>query len=452
MSRFAEAGDFGSAVKLPEPWTPLLRFTNLHQSYHELFENTINTLFYGSGNLKISTRHYIAIMAATRHRCFFLINLHEREFERTGGDRKWLKGLTYVDDRKLSYLDNINMVLAHQPWLCNGDNVNTLVRGPLIPHWSLADLTQAVVILAHTHALCSFIHAIGAIHPSSVSKCFYWFHIVRTELASIDVLRSQWSLRDKENNGEQKGEVEELLRRMARLKAAVETSEVSPNNAQHFFALADGSNGKYSLAFLFILFSFYLGSGGDSPIGESGSESPVFSQQMSFAYVDFASRTDHAKTFKSHEFTWDHGFSLINDLSPDLAQKLDEKFDLTQRLTYSFMGGYDNVDTTAYRNAVWNYIQALFGIRHDDYDYAEVNALLSREMKTFVKTTACFPHRMTDELRSAVMTEFKASEKIHVVLMIMEARLQASMLYYTRALTNFFAQTTKLSMQTKPLD
>lgn len=37
------------------------------------------------------------------------------------------------------------------------------------------------------------------------------------------------------------------------------------------------------------------------------------------------------------------------------------------------MGGYNNVDTTGFRTAIWNYIQALFGIRHDDYDYSSVS-------------------------------------------------------------------------------
>uniref|UniRef100_A0A0K0DBI6 Sestrin-like protein n=1 Tax=Angiostrongylus cantonensis TaxID=6313 RepID=A0A0K0DBI6_ANGCA len=195
-----------------------------------------------------------------------------------------------------------------------------------------------------------------------------------------------------------------------------------------------------------------LHSGGDSPTGEGNGEEPVFSFQKEFGYVDFAARKDRAKTFKIHEFTWDHGFSLLNDLVPESAQNLDEKFELTQKLTYSFMGGYENVDTTVYRNAVWNYIHALFGIRHDDYDYAKVNTLLSRDMKTFVKTAACFPHRITEDMRESVMKDFKMSEKIHVMLLIMEARLQASVLYFARALTNHYSRTKRAIQQPKRLD
>ncbi|EPB74107.1 PA26 p53-induced protein [Ancylostoma ceylanicum] len=412
----------GSMAGLPELWTPLIGYTKQHQSYDELFTETISTLFYGVGNLKDSTRHFIAIMAATRHRCSFLVDLHEREFERYGGDPKWLRGLKYVDDPKLQFLDNINVILAHQPWLCNGEYITGLVHGDAQSHWSVHDLAQAVVILTHTHALCSFVHGVGAVNPSEShrSEC------------------SDWAQRNKENTGSQTGEVEELLRRMATLRRpTIDGGEMSANNALHFLALADGSSDVHS--------------GGESPVGNSGDEEAVFSYQKEFGYVDFAARKDTAKTFKIHEFTWDHAFNLLNDLIPESAQNLDDKFDLTQKLTYSFMGGYENVDTTVYRSAVWNYIHALFGIRHDDYDYAKVNTLLSREMKTFVKTAACFPHRITDDMRASVMKDFKMSEKIHVMLLIMEARLQASLLYFTRALTNHYSQAKRAS-QPKRLD
>lgn len=37
------------------------------------------------------------------------------------------------------------------------------------------------------------------------------------------------------------------------------------------------------------------------------------------------------------------------------------------------MADKTNVDTSKFRRAIWNYIQCIYGIRHDDYDYGEVN-------------------------------------------------------------------------------
>jgi len=118
-----------------------------------------------------------------------------------------------------------------------------------------------------------------------------------------------------------------------------------------------------------------------------------------------------------------------------MAELLDSKFHLTQELTYNTMGSHENVDTSKYRTAIWMYIQSLYGVRHDDYDYAEVNVMLSREMKVFIKTTCCFPERCTSELRASVMNDFKLSEKVHVLLMITESRLQTELLYLVRAFT-----------------
>lgn len=41
------------------------------------------------------------------------------------------------------------------------------------------------------------------------------------------------------------------------------------------------------------------------------------------------------------------------------------------------MAGVKNVDTSKFRRAIWNYIQCIYGIRHDDYDYGEVNQVSS---------------------------------------------------------------------------
>lgn len=76
------------------------------------------------------------------------------------------------------------------------------------------------------------------------------------------------------------------------------------------------------------------------------------------------------------------------------------------------MGKKSNVDTSPFRRAVWNYIQSMYGIRHDDYDYREVNELLERNLKSYIKTLCCFPFRTTKEDYDSVMRGFLRSEKV----------------------------------------
>lgn len=115
------------------------------------------------------------------------------------------------------------------------------------------------------------------------------------------------------------------------------------------------------------------------------------------------------------------------------------------------------MDTSKFRRAIWNYIQCIFGIRHDDYDYGEVNQLLERPLKMFIKTACCFPERITKTDYDSILKELQHSEKVelgttfllaifnfllyslqvHVNLMIMEARNQAELLYALRGIMRY---------------
>uniref|UniRef100_A0A915K357 Uncharacterized protein n=1 Tax=Romanomermis culicivorax TaxID=13658 RepID=A0A915K357_ROMCU len=161
----------------------------------------------------------------------------------------------------------------------------------------------------------------------------------------------------------------------------------------------------------------------------------LFTEEPNFTYTDFFKKADGVTTptFTIHEYSWgDQGYSVVSELYCEISNVIDDKFRVIQDLTYHTMGGHKNVDTTKYRTAIWNYIQSLFGIRHDDYDYSEINKLLSRTMKSYIKILCCCPERMKDSLRNNVMIDFLMSEKIHVNLMIFEARFQAEILYFLR--------------------
>lgn len=118
-------------------------------------------------------------------------------------------------------------------------------------------------------------------------------------------------------------------------------------------------------------------------------------------------------TFRVQDYSWDdHGYSLVNRLYNDVGNLLDDKFKTAYNLTYYTMGTHRKVDTSRFRRAIWNYIQCMFGIRHDDYDYNEVNQLLERSLKTFIKSAVCYPERVTKRDYDRVMREFKHSEKV----------------------------------------
>lgn len=52
--------------------------------------------------------------------------------------------------------------------------------------------------------------------------------------------------------------------------------------------------------------------------------------------------------------------------------------------------------------------------RYDDYDYGEVNQLLERSLKVYIKTVTCYPERTTKRMYDSYWRQFKHSEKVCV--------------------------------------
>merc|ERR1711915_1089670 len=162
-------------------------------------------------------------------------------------------------------------------------------------------------------------------------------------------------------------------------------------------------------------------------------------RDVNFQYVDFAKRQDEFATFRIQDFTWDEeGYSTIARFDEDTAQCLDDKFRTIYNLTYGTMGSHSSIDTSLFRRASWNYIQCLWGIRHDDYDYAEVNELLHRNLKKYIKTASCYPELCIKSEYDSIMQDFNTSEKVHMLLLAGEAKVQSSMLYAMKAVSMHF--------------
>ncbi|XP_077341072.1 sestrin-3 isoform X4 [Lithobates pipiens] len=400
---------------------------SLHPQYLESFLRTQFYMLRMDGPLPYHYRHYIAIMAAARHQCAYLINMHVDEFLNTGGSSEWLNGLEYVPQR-LKNLNEINKLLAHRPWLITKEHIQKLVKTGE-NNWSLAELVHAVVLLAHYHALASFVFGSG-INPDRGPDPPNGLHlVVKNKLCVCDFandnsIENTSLTSNSTENADYESEIEVLMERMKKLQEEREEEEAS----QEEMATRFEKEKKESLLVV---------SGAFDDDVVSMSNASRYIEDPGFGYKDFARRgEEHLPTFRAHDYSWeDHGFSLVNRLYSDIGHLLDDKFRMVYNLTYNTMATHEDVDTTMLRRALFNYVHCMFGIRYDDYDYGEVNQLLERSLKVYIKTLTCYPERATKRMYDSYWRQFKHSEKVHVNLLLMEARMQAELLYALRAIT-----------------
>ncbi|XP_075962510.1 sestrin-2 isoform X1 [Anarhichas minor] len=392
----------------------------MHPAYLSCFLRTQHALLEMDGPLPRHWRHYIAVMAAARHHCSYLVQQHSAGFLDAGGEESWLSGLKHAPT-KLHSLQTLNKLLAHRPWLITQQHIQELVCPGAEPRWSLAELIHAVILMAHAHSLCSFGWGCG-LNPEPEHIGGYTFqlpspsHLPRSPHSPHSPAHED----GRQELGDGAMEVEVLMQRMVELQQQEE--ECTQEEMVTRFERERSESIPTTV------------------VREAPPDLVLrLVEDPEFRYEDFAPKGEQSPpTMRAQDYSWeDHGFSLVNRLLPDMGQLLDEKFQVVSNMTYHRMAMHEGVDTHTLRKALWNYIHCLYGIRYDDYDYGSVNVLLERSLKVFVKTMACHPEQTTARVYHAFWRHFRHSEKVHANLIVMEARLQAALLYTLRAITHY---------------
>nr|XP_061806567.1 sestrin-1-like isoform X3 [Nerophis lumbriciformis] len=289
--------------------------------------------------------------------------------------------------------------------------------------WSLAELIHAVVLLTHYHSLASFTFGCGIV-PEIHCDGGHTFRPPSLGHYCVCDIANGNNHHDSGSQDGCDGEVEVLMERMKHLQECRDDEEASQEEMATRFEREKTE-------------SMLVVTAEDEEWVPSRDISRHF-EDPSYGYKDFSRRGEHVPTFRVQDYSWeDHGYSLVNRLYPDVGQMLDEKFQMAYNLTYNTMATHKDVDTSMLRRAIWNYIHCMFGIRYDDYDYGEINQLLDRSFKIYIKTMVCSPEKTTKRMYESFWRQFQHSEKVHVNLLLMEARMQAELLYALRAITRY---------------
>ena len=460
---------FGYSCGIPK----MYKIMSSHPKYMEMELKSFDMIFKNDGPLPIIWRQYIAIMAASRYNCDYLVYLHRRQFLLSGGDPTWLLGLHNVP-KKLQRLLNINAILAHQPWLINTDDVAHLVEEGSST-FSIPELLLCLCIMSSVHAQAGFILGMGILLEQEDvidgNDILDWGNIKKSNDKSDNTATSNAqkmgnikkknetideSLISSNNNANNKnisrvssGEDMRLSPRFSnspprpKTKKTIDTGNVDDNEdfddaeilnrlGEDIEELIENDDRKDEDVFEKVEGAIHI-----KQEKQGFARLSVYCGDDGLDYEDFDQKKQ--PFLQSQEFSWgEQCHAFLGRYFPDLADHLDEQFEYIYEMTYNTFGDKKtDKKTGAFRRAVWYYTHRLLGIRNDDYEYKEVNLVLTRPIKQYLKTACCYPETVTVDDFVRFSSSLSVGEKCHINLLLLEARKQAALMYGIRAVVAF---------------
>eukprot|EP00163_Fabomonas_tropica_P020705 TRINITY_DN36601_c0_g1_i1.p1 TRINITY_DN36601_c0_g1~~TRINITY_DN36601_c0_g1_i1.p1 ORF type:complete len:676 (-),score=156.89 TRINITY_DN36601_c0_g1_i1:291-2135(-) len=445
----------------------LVRVLFFHSEYLTHWAESVLAVMYAPGPLPPHLRHYVAMMAASRHGCRYLVRRQRAEFLYAGGNRKWIAGVQFADTQ-VQRLAQLNTMLALRPWRLEKEHIDSLLSAGA-DSWSVAELVHILTIYCMYHSLSCLCFALGVVPDIDDTE-------TGEDMSALDNFGDMGEALA--HNDYVHTTVEEALN----LIKQIPTAELPEGNEALFEQAIDeqgrgagspppqtGSSAPAS----------NTGSGVSSAAGPAGSgvtgtasssqadnsagassvadgegdrsshgNAPNFvryNEYLGQEYVDekhedFQVKSKTYEVFRVQDYSWsDDGYPLLNRFYPGVAPLLDAKFKFIYRMSDNSFGTTDNVDTLPFRRAIWYYVHRVYGIFHDDYNYNEVNKILNRQIKIFIKKVTTAPEDVTRTDFVNLGYDFRHDEIVHIALLTIEARQQAELLYGLRAIMKHMA-------------
>jgi len=303
----------------------------------------------------------------------------------------------------------VNNLLAHLPWKLKTEHIDKLLKGQ--DAWSKPELIHAILVFASYRALAGFVWGTGI-----TSEIDFQYQDCLLVSENEDLTSSNRSQHTRE-------EIHKLCDR----SDIIDENEAQAKKVESFAAVEkidpEAKNTPNP--------SVLLRSGWHSDLEKRYS----FNNSAVKYYVDFDVRSHEYHIFHIQDYSWaTRGFSLVTRYFPMGAHPIDDCFKCIKSLTYNTFGNLEDMDTTGFRMAIWHYVNRIFGIFYDDYNYENVNKKIPQVIKAYVKIISVAPWRITAGDILNWPLPLLPQEKIHIALITLEARKNAELLYALHAI------------------
>lgn len=159
----------------------------------------------------------------------------------------------------------------------------------------------------------------------------------------------------------------------------------------------------------------------------------IYTSESNRRYIDFDPRVFDYESYL--DFNWnDQAYHILADILKDVVDCINKETEFCFKMTFNSLGHCQKINTQPIRFAICVYIERIFGLEREDYNYSIVNKLLGKEEKTFLKYVACYPEKITKSIIDNL--SLNNDEKLHMMLLVVNSKMITQLRFFTNRLYN----------------
>lgn len=379
---------------------------------------TKKVLMDDQGFLPKNWKIYLGIMAVSIMKNYYLLTVLENYFLENDGDESWLIHGLDILPKKLKLISKVNHILALCPWSLKKKHITELTNrigedGAL--SWNMNELMNAVLILIFYQKMAAVANSIGLGSNSNAKNTHAFTNTKDCELFySPQRFCKNYPIFK-----------EELIKGLEEMEILHSPHIVCKQNT-----LIQSMTPSLSL-----VIDDEFDSYSQEEIGDGNFKKHI--KNSCFEFVDFDLHNNNYISY--FEFNWvDQGIYVLSDLFQSGIEYLNDEIDFIMALTNDSIGnkseGNKELNTLPLRIAITSYIEKIFGITHEDYDYSKVNKLLPTEFKKFIKRVTSKSYSIEKHFIDFMGLTFVKEEILHIILLSVSIKARVQLIYFARCM------------------
>ena len=372
--------------------------------YSELFNKSYKDIIYNNNNnnnISMNEVYYLGIIANASIGCEFLNKDLIRNFLISEGHKEWIRLGLEGAPKRFKQLSKVANILAHQPWTLK---VSDIIEGGI--EKNKHSFIRDCIIITYYQRLASIIQSLKINFKEP--EMFIGSDINNISVSSSDsnvstnTPRHNCKVKERScvetiiqelKKGDNSRERKERQEQMKMLTTLIEKSE--PNELQ----LTNINSNK-------------------------------FREGNCLTYVNF--QEQKYKFVFSVEFSFETiATCVLSEYCPEEIKNLRKEYDYLYEMTSHHLGKHKvEYSLEYYRWAIVTYVEKLFGLWDEAFDYSKTNRLMSKAIKTNIKNATCFPESVDFSMLSN--DDFSWQDLLHIVLLATVSKQRAQLTYLAK--------------------